>query len=884
MYGEFGVPLEVEQGIVQLLFSAAFPTKESTPFTVITQDYSLWLSQYPHLPVTLVDVSLVFPKDSVTFWLSEKELQLVVKRRLLSSGWSPEQVVGQYHPPRDRSALVPDFGLLTQDGKLVAIVQVKNSKLLLGEPLSQAIMTAKDLGARFALLTNGRQVQLFDTQIDLAVSRNTYPTPDEIGLDVQPFDLAKSAREKGPVSLVTITNEKEFVTGLNDLNAQTLIIDHTLPWGMTGTDELRLFGNRLGVSKKSTLLDLPTQLMLRVAPMDSVGVLIGIVPQKLCLSSSDAAVRQELLNYFDLKSLIELPSDLFKPRTSIRSSLLAFKRPSSDGKNRSYVFAVSSRDELLDVSERPWFTGIKKGFLGIETNVGFYSVVRKNDPWTAAAHDPGSNRFREEISKYPSLPLEEICDVFQGFRHSREEVLNKKGIPTLRGRDISRKIDLKEELSQYGYREPPPEHFKIRAGDVLLQRIGASPSCMIATPGISDAIASDTVFVIRPKQESANPSLIWQFLSSRIGQQLLSSVAVGAYAPSLSVAALRKLPIPQVSFDLSRDLDELSEIEQALRAKADKLRSLRLDLFGIESKGETARRLREVRQTAKAISTSIQQAETLDFQVRNFYPYPLAFSYRSLSGITTLSDLYREQLRLAENVLSFLASVSLAIILERDRTRIGLELEKIWHGGISPGHWHEIAQRSSKVLREYENNRLAQSMGALWYEKDKEEFRLNVEKLIHAKNDFKHDRGPKTDEDIQKATIQIQTTLQDCMRDLGFLTEHSIMLIREISGVRGSRLVSINTLLCMGDHPGFTQRQLTYPEALIKNDLYIEIEKDSWTALHPFIVPHNCPQCKNREFYFVDRWQGEGKPATLKSFEQGHTQSVDEVGMALSKW
>jgi hypothetical protein len=88
----------------------------------------------------------------------------------------------------------------------------------------------------------------------------------------------------------------------------------------------------------------------------------------------------------------------------------------------------------------------------------------------------------------------------------------------------------------------------------------------------------------------------------------------------------------------------------------------------------------------------------------------------------------------------------------------------------------------------------------------------------------------------------------------------------------------------MGDHPGLAQQQMMYPEALIKNDLYIEEEPNRWASLHPFLVPYNCPQCKNREFYFIDRWPQKDKPATLKSFEQGHTQSVAEIAHSLASW
>jgi len=318
--------------------------------------------------------------------------------------------------------------------------------------------------------------------------------------------------------------------------------------------------------------------------------------------------------------------------------------------------------------------------------------------------------------------------------------------------------------------------------------------------------------------------------------------------------------------------------------RADKLRSLRFDLFGAESDVTPEQRLRQLRQTAKAIVASIQQAETLDFQIRNLYPYPVTFSYRSLSANTVPSDLYRDQLRLAENILAFVASVSLALISPQDWTSSGVDLRQSWQRGISPGHWREIAQKCSRVLSKYSANRLAQALHDLWNDRRKRGFHDRVDDLIAAKNDFKHDRGPKTEEEFTEATGRVQIILQECMRELGFFAEHPLRLVRDMSGIRGRPEVSLVTLLCMGDHPGFVQQPTTYPSPVIKNDLYIELAEGNWTALHPFVIPYNCPQCKNREFYFIDRWPGDGKPAVLKSFERGHTQDSDDVSMALTSW
>jgi hypothetical protein len=307
-------------------------------------------------------------------------------------------------------------------------------------------------------------------------------------------------------------------------------------------------------------------------------------------------------------------------------------------------------------------------------------------------------------------------------------------------------------------------------------------------------------------------------------------------------------------------------------------------IFDADSSAALQSRLREIRQHSKSVAASIEQAESFPFQIRNFYPYPLAYPYRLLVGINNPVQLYGQQLRVAENVLAFLTSVALALIDERDRVNCNIDLPRYWQGGINPGQWREISQKAVLVLDNYKNHRLAQSMSALWADTGKKGFFQRMDVLIKLKNDMKHDRGPKTEDDFSDATRSTGEILVQTMHDIAFLTEHPIRLVQDMDVARGTRSVVLYTLRCEGDHPGFAQERVSHPEALTKNDLFIEVESDRWAPLFPFIVPRTCPQCKLREIYFVDKWQGKDRPALLKSFEQGHTVENGEVGRAFEAW
>jgi hypothetical protein len=516
--------------------------------------------------------------------------------------------------------------------------------------------------------------------------------------------------------------------------------------------------------------------------------------------------------------------------------------------------------------------------------LGFLATVPKDQSWTASSYRPEVRLAETKLAQvFSSRPLDEAFEIIQGFRHPREE--DGHGEPFVRGRDLSANVILdKGQLAKFRSEQAVPERARIQSGDVLLQRIGARPQAVIAGPELENCVAGDTIVILRPRSETSDSPLLVQFLRSMQGQELLLSRAQTATAPTLRLSALRTLPIPILSGTIATDLDQLQTVEQDLRTRADKLASMRLQLFSADSSEDLSLRLKDIRQSALAIEASIQQAETAEFQIRNFYPFPLAYPYRTLASPTVLQERYKEQLRVAENILAFLGSVSLALVDSSHHASLHDTLKQAWQGGISPGHWRDISQKTGKLFETDQNNKLALSLASLWRPQGRNRFPKNIEKLIKAKNDFKHDRGPRIEEDYEEATKEVGVLVDEVMSELSFLTEYPIRLITDLDGVRGSRRVVVQTLRFVGDHPGLIQERLEYPETLTKGDLYIQIQEGNWKSLFPFLSAHNCPHCKYRETYFIDRWNRAGGKTILKSFERGHTTEDNETASSLSNW
>lgn len=240
--------------------------------------------------------------------------------------------------------------------------------------------------------------------------------------------------------------------------------------------------------------------------------------------------------------------------------------------------------------------------------------------------------------------------------------------------------------------------------------------------------------------------------------------------------------------------------------------------------------------------------DDLERRVLTDYPPPLAAGFRSLTRTEDPRALYQEQLRFAENLLAFLASVSLALVREEDREEAGLDLAGYWRGGISPGDWRDIIRRCSKVFARYDDP-LATSIQRLKIRSEDKGFGGDVVALIRTKNDFKHDRGPKTLEDTMAASEEVQETLRRCMEALNFFAAYPM---------RGSE--------------GF------------ETDPFLEMGDGGRLALYPFLVSGATLGCDGGETYFVDAWDTRKGTARMKSFERGHTMLNEEVAEALLEW
>ena len=186
-----------------------------------------------------------------------------------------------------------------------------------------------------------------------------------------------------------------------------------------------------------------------------------------------------------------------------------------------------------------------------------------------------------------------------------------------------------------------------------------------------------------------------------------------------------------------------------------------------------------------------------------------------------------------------------------------IDLNEYWRSGLSPGDWRDIVGRCSKVFSAYGDNPLALSISRLNIRSERRGFGQDVAKLIRAKNDYKHDRGPTMVEDIAKASQEVQERLRQCMEKLSFFSDYPIRRVEDFNVSRSGDQFFLKCLRFMEDHPSFPQEEVVFHKGLPRGDLFMDLDGQGWVSLYPFIVTMTCLHCRAKETYFIDLWNPE---------------------------
>lgn len=577
-----------------------------------------------------------------------------------------------------------------------------------------------------------------------------------------------------------------------------------------------------------------------IATLTPTGRMAVLVNQGvLSRGQSEADIRRQLIENDLIESVVALPPGVLYP-ISVAPAILVINRAKSPERVGKIFFVDASKAPGQTTGSPFKFEHLAKipeivaGFRGQD---GYTRSVLVDE---VASHGfslkPGTYLIKSPAGER----LDRIAEVLQS-RIQRAPTSDAPDIPVVQGRDLGVRRLAEEDLARW----PKPSDLSravfVRPGDILLQRIGDRPKAAIATNALDGTLASDTVFVIRLREEHLDigPFLVG-FLNSPEGQRRLANARTSAVIATLNLRVLRALRVPLPDAKLLDLLEQVLGIEEDFYDRVQRIGSLRSRIFEAHDTASLEAEARQLSLDAELLRESVVRSADPGFQIRNFYPHMIAYGYRQTSSIFDPEKRYRRQLLgLLDALIPFLGSIGLMLVTSLARSahlaerHLGkADLLKLWTGGATLGKWVSVWRNTAGVLRSEAEAPASRAFSSMWGKR----LARTLDELVAQRNEEAHRPKAWSKRDFEDAAHRIQCQIEEVLKASLFFVQHPIRLIEGVSSAPWPEEgVLLNTLAYKGDHPSLPRELIKYHKPLAEGHLFLELAPGSWLSLYPLL-------------------------------------------------
>jgi hypothetical protein len=864
---------------------------KSAPLTrlIITSQPEIWYlpgrqldiwqaSESANTSEKIIDLSVLFGRDR------ERNQTQSLKFLLLQAGWPTAlirtEVQVQKHYIIDMLVLNP----VTHHPHL--IFEIKDPSLL--DPMridamwNQVHKYANMLGVPWVGIFDGITMTIRSSSDNQEMYHGeNAPTPEILGLTAQ-----QSEPLFNPV--YSPQNWAEVETLLEAFAPEHIVLDDTLPIGMMDWPlQLKDYSSSsprfLQEGKFSLANFLLSTTLQRVQPQ----FITWLAPASPLSRPKDQPLRELICKQYGISALLELPKGINKMFHANFKRILLYL---GGERQPTYFSQITELSELQLAQQRPWFQSLTHRLRSEVQDEVAWGYTAEIDPSQSISYGAC---LPEEFMLSPTLlesgerfNLGDFFEITRGIqlnRISNDRSEDTDLVPVITPRSLLSHT-LETDEFKYLPLQAISENHWVRSGDLLCRANNGEHVFFHLYAQPEQMAYSDKILRLRLRPRQEWP--IEQVLSMAYASAYLESPPIQQYikyknqntnlgefiilTPSqMRDIPLILLPLPESFFET------LDERYLQLRKRLSQIESFKHDIFSQPSPEKLAEASESLEEFSRFIAGSTEQADQLSFQVSNFYPFPIAFTYRQLFSLIQHRELYLEQIRAFENVMALLGSFLLAALnQEQSLDHLPLSLSEIWQGGISPGGWKEVILAALPLLK---NTSMPLSniekMERLNLSYTKRGVGKALQFLLTRRNDMFHHRWPQTEPEYMQATQEFQIQLDKFYASLHFLQDYPLRQVRVIEPQRGESHFKITCLRYTGDHPALSQEQIETQVAYPIDEMIWEYEPALFFSLYPFLTVHYCESCKHREIYFIDKWQHSQKKVWLKSFERGHSKT-----------
>lgn len=349
----------------------------------------------------------------------------------------------------------------------------------------------------------------------------------------------------------TIANQNCFDYCWHNCHGDSSVVFGEFPWKLRINSRkeretmMNCNANRLPMNENNTTDYFFMSAML--SQLSDTGKAFAVVPGSTLVSLTDRDVRNYMVHQGYVESVIELPENLFYPRTGIKTYLVILSR----GNNVVSFGDISNCTEPL--SRHEIGIDLEKAMGVYKKMKSDYHAWRNDEDLAARDYSLMPSHYLNDISKAIPFakPLIELADVFTGWQVTREKLekihrTDGTGTKMLQMSDVENGV-IKEPLERYEIEPKTATRFRVLDGDVVISTKSQNVKSAVASLGEDDyVVASGSIMVIRPHKDVLNPYYLKAYFDSSVGKKSFAAYQTGVFIPNLTINNVKKIPVPAI--------------------------------------------------------------------------------------------------------------------------------------------------------------------------------------------------------------------------------------------------------------------------------------------------------------------------------------------------
>jgi hypothetical protein len=346
---------------------------------------------------------------------------------------------------------------------------------------------------------------------------------------------------------------------------------------------------------------------------------------------------------------------------------------------------------------------------------------------------------------------------------------------------------------------------------------------------------------------------------------------------TLNVSILQRLEVPDPSSEVLEALGTLARAEQSYRQWADEVQTVRQELFAASSYGQQVITLLERQRTELERLRAAEDSQSLDSQIRNYYPHPIALRRELILRQAYGKDRLDSILECAEYVMTIVALLSMIQVAEGHNIGSGIPTSQL-RSFCQPGSLHLDWGKCLALVRESvaytvkHDNPLALPFPAL------EELATvltdatsdwgQAETTLRERRNYQSHLQRVPDVEIRNMSEEYTKLLDILLSHVPFLGTIPLVYVVDYQyRPSGERIARFQFL--QGASVAFQQREHTVPEELPRGVVGFLDQRGDFRSAFPWLIWDSCPVCMRSELFVFNRIESD--QVTYVAMETGHS-------------